>query len=85
MSERDARKCQELFSRLSEYLDGELDAGICSEIDSHLGDCPPCVAFMESLRRTVSLLKGFPAKPMPAGLKQEILDAARKLRRADPE
>jgi len=85
MTGRDAERCRELFANLSEYLDGELPAAICSEIDSHMEDCPPCVRFIESLRRTVSMLHRFPAKAMPENLRQEILKAAGRLKRPGPE
>ena len=30
-----------------------------------MSDCPPCVAFLESLRRTVDLTRGLPAPELP--------------------
>jgi len=27
----------------------------CEELEKHLADCPPCVAFIQTLRRTSSL------------------------------
>jgi anti-sigma factor (TIGR02949 family) len=47
--------CKEVFALLSEYLDAELSPESCEEIKQHLGGCPPCIEFLESLKRTVSL------------------------------
>jgi len=65
--------CRELFARLSEYLDEELDPEVCAQIERHMGDCPPCQAFLESLRRTVELTRSLPGKELPEELIRELL------------
>jgi anti-sigma factor RsiW len=45
--------CLEVFERLSEYLDGELSPQDCAEIQEHIRDCEPCVAFVESLKTSI--------------------------------
>lgn len=45
--------CLEVFERLSEYLDGELSPQQCAEIQAHIGDCEPCIAFVESLMTSI--------------------------------
>ncbi|HUO61238.1 MAG TPA: sigma-70 family RNA polymerase sigma factor [Candidatus Acidoferrales bacterium] len=45
--------CREMFAGLSEYLDGRLTDLNCERVEKHLQDCPPCVAFLEDLRRAV--------------------------------
>jgi len=82
-----AGSCKELFARLSEYIDGELDESICAGIESHLGDCPPCQRFLESLRRTVGLLESMPRPPVEIDprLREELRAAFDRLRRTqDP-
>lgn len=74
--------CREVFARLSEYLDGELEAGLCADLEDHLDDCPPCRAFLQSLRRTIDLTRDLPARTLPDDLKAELLQAYRKMRRA---
>ncbi len=46
-------KCAELLSLLSDYLDGSLDPALVARLERHLKHCPPCQAFLASLRRTV--------------------------------
>lgn len=47
--------CREILERLSEYIDEDLDPGICDEIERHMDGCSPCIAFMNTLKKTVKL------------------------------
>lgn len=75
----DSASCREMFARLSEYLDGELDAEACSGIDEHMEECPPCVAFLESLRRTVGLSRELPDQEIPEEMVREVVEAYKKM------
>jgi anti-sigma factor RsiW len=74
-----AESCMEIFARLSEYLDDELDDGPCARIEGHLGDCPPCQAFLESLRRTVGWVEAQDRPPLPEEVRRRLREAAREL------
>lgn len=52
---RHSKECKEIFAMLSEYLDMELPANACDEIEAHLKDCPPCIEFVESLQKTIEM------------------------------
>jgi hypothetical protein len=47
--------CKEILDCLSEYVDEELDTSICDEIENHMSGCSPCVAFLNTLKKTVKL------------------------------
>jgi anti-sigma factor RsiW len=72
-------RCLKIFRRLSAYLDGDLPGNVCEEIRKHVGDCPNCEVFVESLRMTISLCRKYDTGPLPpaaqARLKQAILRA----------
>ena len=51
------RHCLKILQKLSAYLDDELSGHICDEIRSHLGACPNCEVFLDSLRQTVTLCR----------------------------
>lgn len=72
-------ECREMFARLSEYLDSELDVALCEKFDGHMGDCPPCQAFLKSLRATVDLIGTTPPGKLPDDLRQTILDDYNRL------
>ena len=43
--------CRRLKALLGDYLDGELDEQLCQEMESHLGDCQPCRAVVDTTVR----------------------------------
>ncbi|HME10452.1 MAG TPA: zf-HC2 domain-containing protein [Bryobacteraceae bacterium] len=80
MSERhEPEDCKELFALLSEYLDLELPDEACAKMQAHFADCPPCVQFVESLRKTIQLLGRYRPGEIPQPLKDE---SKGRLRRA---
>jgi len=68
--------CRKMFELLSEYLDLELPAEACREMETHIGGCEPCAEFTQSLRKTIELCHGYHPQEMPGPL---ALDARRKL------
>jgi RNA polymerase sigma-70 factor (ECF subfamily) len=67
----DRESCEEVFALLSDYLDLELPPAACDQIESHLADCPPCIEFLDSLRKTVQLCRGRLPQAAPGPLSQE--------------
>ena len=58
-------RCIELFEKLSEYIDDELDEITCKDIERHVKECAPCNACLETLKRTMELCKNLENKPVP--------------------
>ncbi|HVX65457.1 MAG TPA: zf-HC2 domain-containing protein [Bryobacteraceae bacterium] len=74
--------CKDVFAMLSEYLDRELTAETCAELEEHLADCPPCIEFLNSLKKTVGLCKDcappdVPPPPLSAEARDKMLAAYR--------
>ncbi|MEP6538959.1 MAG: zf-HC2 domain-containing protein [Bryobacteraceae bacterium] len=51
--------CNTIFSMLSEYVDQSLPPATCEEFERHIKDCATCVAFVESLRKSVRLCRDY--------------------------
>jgi anti-sigma factor RsiW len=90
----DQLDCKEMFERLSEYIDGELDARLLECFDEHMRDCEPCQAFIATLRKTVELCResgsGAPAESLfspgeIAAFKEAYEQAVRGLSRQQEE
>lgn len=50
-------KCEDLLAALNEYVDGELDPGICDAFQQHLAECNPCQIVVDNIRKTIRLYK----------------------------
>ncbi len=75
------RRCKQIFAMLSEFLDGELPAKNCRQLERHLQGCPPCIAYLESLKTTVEACRKYQAPRAPAPSKQvkaALLAAAKR-------
>jgi len=64
-----------LFERLSEYIDRELDAPTCREIEAHIKDCKPCQVCLNTLKRTVNLCKNLESRQVPETFSLKLKDA----------
>jgi anti-sigma factor RsiW len=70
------RRCKHIFAMLSDYLDVELPAKNCRELERHLRGCEPCIAYLESLRNTVETCRRYQVRgkiPPPSKKVREAL------------
>lgn len=75
---RRSRPCRQIFSNLSNYLDGVLDESLCDELERHLAGCKPCEAFLANLQNTVSALRKAPGESMNTALAAQVRSRAMK-------
>jgi RNA polymerase sigma-70 factor (ECF subfamily) len=52
-NEQSSAECRELFSNLSEYLDGRVEPKTCEAMRGHIEACPACIAFLRKLRTAI--------------------------------
>jgi anti-sigma factor RsiW len=77
--DHDHRHCLEMFKKLSEYIDGELDPATCAQIKAHAENCVACFSCLQTLKRTVALCNNAEEKPIPPELSQKLKDIIRNL------
>jgi anti-sigma factor RsiW len=66
-------QCIEMFAKLSEYLDQELDDISCHEIEKHAQTCQACEVCLATLRRTIALCKQMaPTPPIPTSVSSRL-------------
>lgn len=70
-------QCHELLGQVSAYIDGELGAALCSELEAHLAGCRNCRVFVDTMRRTISLYQCEPAPELPEGVRQRLYQVLR--------
>jgi anti-sigma factor RsiW len=73
--------CARVLAVLSDYLDGELDAGLAGQVEGHLRGCEGCARFGGELRATIQALRDHLSGevPLPAAARERLrqaLDAA---------
>jgi anti-sigma factor RsiW len=69
--------CRRMLSQLSDYADDALAAELCAELESHLADCEHCRIVLDTLRKTLSLVRCLPDEepaPLPPGVEQRLFD-----------
>ena len=75
----DHRHCLELFEKLSEYLDNELDEATCKDIEKHIKACVPCFVCLQTLKRTVDLCKQACGRPIPEDFSKKLRQVIQNL------
>lgn len=48
-------QCQQLLGSISNYIDGQLQAELCAELEQHIKECDDCRVVVDTLRKTVEL------------------------------
>ncbi len=64
--------CEDMLDTLSEYVDGEIDAQLCAEIDRHLAECGNCRIMVDTLRKTIILYREFGHEEVPVDAKDRL-------------
>ena len=77
----DHRKCLELFDRLSDYIDREMDPAELQEIEAHVTECLACSSCLQSLKQTIVLCKQAGRQPVPAVFSQRLQSLVQDLQR----
>ena len=78
-----SERCKEIFARLSEYLDMELSPESCRELELHLEGCPPCIDFLESLRKSIDLCREYSpterSEPLSEDARRQLQEAYKRM------
>jgi predicted anti-sigma-YlaC factor YlaD len=64
--------CEQLVAFCLDYLEGDLPGDEQVRFRRHLGQCPDCVTFFETYRRTAEISRRAVQTAMPEALKQSI-------------
>jgi hypothetical protein len=65
--------CRKLVSLITDYVDGELPKEVSQQIDTHMGMCAPCVAFMREYKFAGEAARRVLIKQVPDGLEERLL------------
>jgi anti-sigma factor RsiW len=65
-------ECSDYFNELNDYLDGNLDPGLCEEIEQHIGECDNCRIMVDTMKQTVILCRGGISEKLPIELEKRL-------------
>lgn len=68
-------RCRALVAQLNDYLDGELPDDLCVELNAHLEGCPDCQVVLDTLGKTVQIVRTLDLAPpeLPAAVEERLL------------
>jgi anti-sigma factor (TIGR02949 family) len=64
--------CEDVIAMLLEYLEARLDTSALAAFERHLAVCPPCIAYLNTYRRTRELTAASGRVDMPDEMKTRI-------------
>ncbi len=65
-------QCREMLGSLSDYVDGDLEAALCEQIERHMASCGNCRAVVDTLRKTVLLYHDHGHAELPADARERL-------------
>ncbi len=65
-------KCEHVWSYISEYIDGSVDAQVREEIEKHLEHCEICTAILDSTRNILVLTGDARTFEVPVGFSERL-------------
>jgi anti-sigma factor RsiW len=77
--EREKTVCEELLQELFGYIDDELPEDACAVLQQHLAGCGPCEDFVQTMRRSVEVVKGYQVDTKPGPLPESAKAELRRL------
>jgi anti-sigma factor (TIGR02949 family) len=83
---RHRHTCQGVVDLLCDLLEGDLPDQEEQELKRHMGDCPPCLSFLNTYRKTTEICRSIRPEEIPPELREKLesfLHASRR-RQDDP-
>jgi len=71
-------KCEELLAMLNDYVDGDIDPGVCEAFEGHLEGCNPCQVVVDNVRKTITLYKSGEVYEMPVAFRAQMRQTLRE-------
>jgi hypothetical protein len=68
-------KCNDFLKELNEYLDGEIDVQLKTELEEHLQWCHDCFVVCNTTRKTIEIYKDNDVYPLPEPIREKLHQA----------
>ena len=74
---RRGHDCTEILKHSSDIVDGVINPETAARLKPHLDWCPPCRAFLNTLRTTVNLLGSLKGSECPPAFRERLRERLR--------
>ncbi len=74
----DGYDCPQVREMSSDYIEEELQGGVMAALRRHLEACENCSVFINTLRRTIAMMRDLPLVKAPDSIKRNIIDTVSK-------
>jgi anti-sigma factor RsiW len=64
--------CKDIFDLATDYLEDSMDAQARQAFESHIQQCPSCVAFFKTLQATGKICKRALSQRLPAEVQKSL-------------
>jgi predicted anti-sigma-YlaC factor YlaD len=65
--------CRTAYRYICDNLDERINSPRCRQIRQHLKDCPNCRAYLDSIKKTVSLYKPASSQHVPPSVHRRLI------------
>jgi hypothetical protein len=65
-------RCHDVLCHICEELDTRLSSAKCRALKRHIQQCPNCTAYLDSLRKTITLYSSAPNPRLPGKVRKEL-------------
>ena len=72
MVNREAIRCEQVWGEISNYLEGDVDAGLRAAMDEHFRACKRCASVREGTRNVIRLYSDERMMEVPAGFGRRL-------------
>ncbi len=69
---RHRHTCEGVVDLLCDYLEGDLPSDEEKDLGIHMEDCPPCVAFLNTYRKTSEVCRLLSPEDIPPELRERL-------------
>ena len=71
------KTCKQITDWVFDYLDDKLSPNVKRDFQQHLRICPDCVKFLDTYKKTVSVIRSVRPEEIPPRVRNNILDFLR--------
>lgn len=72
------KACSKYIQEIADYIDGEIDAALCAQLEEHLKTCNNCRIMVDTLKQAVVLCREGKKEKLPPEIESKLNNALKK-------